>query len=320
MATNFRYFSQVIKLSTFQTQTPKSYPMNTNKFLRPFVIALALLANSQFASGQTYQTWRYPDAATGNWHQANAWWNFPNGSTIVFGQQQWNNNHYTSQTNNIGGSEFSTWQWVFQGGASSAHTFGGDAVRFFDNGGANPMIQNESGATHVINNNISGDGDGADPFAININSTGGLTFGGSVNNQGATIEVGGTTANAATVTFQGDVTGSGGMYVNNGNLTVLFDGTSTQTGQLTINAGTVRLGGSGDTFGGSSQAIRIGNSGSLDLNNVSTTVGSIGEQGVSDGGSVALGSATLTVAGNSYSTPQDGITGTGALIKSGSGT
>ena len=108
------------------------------------------------------------------------------------------------------------------------------------------------------------------------------------------------------------------MYVNNGNLTVLFDGTSTQTGQLTINAGTVRLGGSGDTFGSSSQAIRIGTGSVLDLNNVSTTVGSVGEEGSGDGGTITLGSATLTI-GGSASTLQGGISGTGGLTHSGSG-
>jgi autotransporter-associated beta strand protein len=109
------------------------------------------------------------------------------------------------------------------------------------------------------------------------------------------------------------------MFVNNANATVLFDAANTQSGQLTINAGTVRLGGTGDTFGANTQAIRVGTGASLDLNNVSTTVGSVGEEGSSDGGTISLGSAVLTV-GGSATTFQNSISGTGGITHSGSGT
>lgn len=238
---------------------------------------------------------------------------------MVFGQQEFDNNVQTSNILNNGGNTFSSWRWVFKAGGTSARTFTGDGIRFFDAGGADGGIYNESSATHVLNIAVNGDGDAADPFQIHLNSTGGLTFGSTVNNQGGNMEILGTAAGAKTVRFNGVVSGAGGMYVNNANATVLFDAANTISGQLTINAGTVRLNGAGDTFGASTQAIRIGGGASLDLNNVSTTIGSVGEEGSADSGTISLGSGTLTVSGGA-TTYQNNISGTGGLTHSGTGT
>jgi autotransporter-associated beta strand protein len=281
------------------------------------ITALIFVAAINSARAQTYQTWR-GENTQGNLFNSSAWWNFPNNSTMVFGQQEFDNNVQTTMTNNNGGSVFSTWRWVFKAGASSARTITGDGIRFFDFGGQDGGIHNESTATHVFNVAIEGDGTG-DPFQIQLNSTGGLTFGSTVNNQGTNIDILGTASGAKTVTFSGVVSGSGGMFVNNANATVLFDAANSQSGQLTINAGTVRLGGTGDTFGASAQAIRIGAGALLDLNNVSTTVGSVGEEGLADGGTISLGSAVLTI-GGSATTFQNSISGTGGITHSGSGT
>jgi autotransporter-associated beta strand protein len=270
------------------------------------------------ARAQTYQTWR-GENTQGNLLNASAWWNFPNNSTMVFGQQEFDNNVQTTMTNNNGGTVFSTWRWVFKGAASSARTITGNGLRFFDFGGQDGGIYNESSATHVFNVAIEGDG-AVDPFQIHLNSTGGLTFGSTVNNQGTGIDILGTASGAKTVTFSGIVSGSGGMYVNNANATVLFDAANTYTGQLTINAGTVRLNGFSDTFGGSSQDIRIGSGATLNLNGVSTTVGSVAEEGGSDSGSITLGGGTLTVTANSTNIYQSSISGTGGLTKQGSHT
>jgi autotransporter-associated beta strand protein len=270
------------------------------------------------AQAQTYQTWR-GENTQGNLLDANAWWNFPNNSTMVFGQQEFDNNVQTLMTNNNGGNVFGTWRWVFKGGATTARTITGDGLRFFDFGGQNPGIHNESSATHIFNVAVSGDGSADDPFEIRLNNTGGLTFGSTVNNEGQNIEILGTASGAKTVTFSGIVSGSGGMYVNNGNATVLFDAANDYSGQLTINAGTVKLNGIGDTFGASTQAIRIGSGASINLNGVNTTVGSVGEEGSSDGGSISLGAATLTISG-SATTFQNGISGSGGISHTGSGT
>ena len=270
------------------------------------------------AQAQTYQTWRGENTQA-NLFNSTAWWNFPNNSTMVYGQQEFDNNVQTSNVVNNGGNTFGTWRWVFKGGATSARTFTGDGIRFFDATGADGGIYNESSATHVLNIAVNGDGDSADPFQIHLNNAGGLTFASTVNNQGGNIEILGTAAGAKTVSFNGVVSGVGGMYVNNANATVLFDAANSISGQLTINAGTVRLNGAGDTFGASTQAIRIGSGASINLNNVSTTVGSVGEEGNEDSGTISLGSGTLTVSG-AATTYQNSISGTGGLTHSGTGT
>jgi len=276
-------------------------------FLTYFLIILSGVLMPKSAYAQTYQTWRGENTQS-NLLDANAWWNFPNNSTMVFGQQEFDNNIQTSNVLNNGGNTFSTWRWLFKAGASSARTFTGDGIRFFDAGTVDGGIYNESSATHIFNIAVNGDGDLADPFQIHLNSTGGLTFGSTVNNQGGNIEILGSASGAKTVRFNGVVSGSGGMYVNNANATVLFDAVNTISGQLTINAGTVRLNGAGDTFGASTQAIRIGGGASIDLNGVSTTVGSVGEEGTSDSGTINLGAGTLTISG-SATTFQNSISG-----------
>ena len=289
-------------------------------FAKVVLLVIAYLGSSSGLHAQTYQTWRGENegANNGNLLNGSAWWNFPNNSTMVFGQQEFDNNTRLVMTNNNGGSTFNTWRWLFKANASSARTITGDALRFNDFSGQDGGIYNESGATHIFNNAIEGDGAG-DPFQIHLNSTGGLTFGSTVNNQGTAIEILGSASGAKTVTFTGVVSGSGGMYVNNGNSTVLFDAANTQSGQLTINAGTVKLNNSGDTFGSSSQAIRVGSGATLDLNGVSTTAGSVGEEGAGDGGTISLGGGTLTISGSS-STSQNSISGSGGITHSGSGT
>ena len=277
-------------------------------FLTCFLVVFFGASIPKQAQAQTYQTWRGENTQA-NLFNSTAWWNFPNNRTMVYGQQEFDNNVQTSNVVNNGGNTFGTWRWVFKAGGTSARTFTGDGIRFFDATGADGGIYNESSATHVLNIAVNGDGDSADPFQIHLNNTGGLTFGSTVNNQGGNIEILGTASGAKTVSFNGVVSGAGGMYVNNANATVLFDAANTMSGQLTINAGTVRLNGAGDTFGASTQAIRIGGGASMDLNNVSTTVGSVGEEGSADSGTISLGSGTLTVSG-AATTYQNSISGT----------
>ena len=286
-----------------------------NAFLVAIMASCFVAAISE-GRAQTVQSWR-GENTQGNLLNSTAWWQgFEN--TMVFGQQEFDNNTQTTMTNNNGGNVFDTYRWLFRSGASAPRTITGDGLQFNDFSGNDGGIYNESGATHVFNVAIEGDGAG-DPFQIHLNSTGGLTFGNTVNNQGTVIDILGTAAGAKTVTFSGIVSGTAGMFVNNANATVLFDAANTQSGQLTINAGTVRLGSTDDTFGASTQAIRIGTGASLDLNNFSTIVGSVGEEGTGDGGTISLGSATLTV-GGSATTFQNSISGTGGITHTGSGT
>ena len=102
------------------------------------VALLALMMLPMGVMGQTFQTWR-TEASNNIWQTDGNWWNFPNGSPIVFGQQEWDNNHFTSQTSN---ADVSTWRFLFKSGASSVHTFSGNRVRFFDFSTQDPMIFN----------------------------------------------------------------------------------------------------------------------------------------------------------------------------------
>ncbi len=275
------------------------------------------------AKSQTIYDWG-DSAPDGNWTQgaggARWWsgglWNAPDAGNVL----RFNNNHRTTMQNNVSGT-YNIHGLIFGSSATTARTIGGNAIRLFDSGGTDPYIENSSSATHSINIAVSADGDSGDPLKINFNSTGGLTFGSTVNNQGSTVEIAGSNTGNKTLLFSGIVSGSGGMYINNSGVTVDFDAANTQTGQLTINAGTARLVGSSDTFGSSSQDIRIGSGAALNLNGVSAIVGSVSEEGFNDGGTIALGGGTLTVAGsNKGAMNQNSISGTGNLEFSGTGT
>ena len=142
--------------------------------------------------------------------------------------------------NNIAGT-YSLPGIIFGSSGTSVRTIGGNTIRFFDNAGTDPYISNDSSATHVFNLNIEGDGDAADPLLININSSGGLTFNGTINNQGSTINVQGSTGSSATVTMNGVISGGGGLYKANANTTLVLAGNNTYTGQTTIDGGTISI-------------------------------------------------------------------------------
>ena len=130
---------------------------------------------------------------------------------------------------------------IFGSSGTSVRTISGNTLRLFDNGGIDPYIENASSATHVLNLNIEGDGDAADPLIIRINSSGGLTFGGTINNQGSTVNVEGTTSSSATVTMNGVISGSGGLYKANANTTLVLAGNNLYSGQTTIDGGTISI-------------------------------------------------------------------------------
>ncbi|HMO34390.1 MAG TPA: autotransporter-associated beta strand repeat-containing protein, partial [Lacibacter sp.] len=158
---------------------------------------------------------------------------------------------------------------------------------------------------------------------------------------------GGTTINAGTLAIgAGSTTGSlpSGNVTNNGNLTfdrsdnisvsnvisgsgslsklgagtLTLTGTNTYSGQTNITAGTIQLSGTGTV--GTNSDVRISSGASLNLNGVNTTVRSISETGTGNGGTVALGSATLTISGIAGSFFQNSISGAGSLVKNGAGT
>ncbi|NCW26296.1 MAG: hypothetical protein EBV84_13150, partial [Betaproteobacteria bacterium] len=100
---------------------------------------------------------------------------------------------------------------------------------------------------------------------------------------------------------------------------MLLSGTNIYKGTTTLSGGTLRAG-STSAFGINS-AVTISNAAgvTLDLNNLSQTIGSLAGGGTA-GGEVKLGTATLTFGGLGGNLTYAGtITGTGDLIKNGSG-
>jgi fibronectin-binding autotransporter adhesin len=120
-----------------------------------------------------------------------------------------------------------------------------------------------------------------------------------------------------------DVTGYAGMNLaKSGAGTMVLSGASTYVGATAINGGTLQLAGGNNRLP-TGTAVTLGNVAGavLDLNGLSQTIGSLSGGG-GTGGTVALGSGTLTV-GNAASTTYSGtITGTAAsgLVKQGAGT
>lgn len=268
--------------------------------------------------GQTTFSWR-GEATNGNWNDVNNWWNGSGNSTAGFGILFFDNGNQLTMNNNFS-TTFNTHALRFNN--NSVRTIGGNAVRLFDNGGAFPYIQNNSTGTHILNFNLEGDGDAAQPILIQINNTGGFTFGGTINNRGSDINIGGTRSISGTnVTINGVISGSGGLFKTNSNIVAVFNAPNTFTGLTTIEAGTLRLGQTGASFGGVTSAVQIGANGVLDLNGFNTTVRYISERGTGDAGILTLGSGTLTIADDGSTTRfQSSINGTGNIIYNSSST
>ena len=140
------------------------------------------------------------------------------------------------------------------------------------------------------------------------------------------IQVGGNNTTVGTVTLSGIITGgatAGLTKTLNGIL--IFSGLNTYTGSTTLTGGILKAGvataGANGAFGNSSAITLANTSGvALDITGFNNTIGSLAGGG-STGGNVTLGVATLTTGTNNTSTTYSGvISGTGSIIKTGSGT
>ena len=140
--------------------------------------------------------------------------------------------------------------------------------------------------------------------------------GGAVGTLATTQGSGGYGGYSTTLTLGYDSTG-----------TVLLSGINTYTGPTAVARGTLKAGvasvsGVGGAFGLNS-AVTLANATNtgLDLNGYNTTIGSLSGGGAV-GGNVALGSGTLTVGTDNTSPSAFGgvISGTGGLVKTGTGT
>ena len=190
---------------------------------------------------------------------------------------------------------------------------------------------------------LNGAGDNGTGALRNI--SGSNTVSGAVTLNSATTIA----SDAGTLTLSGVVAGAAAntlTKIGAGTVTMSGTGANTFTGNIAVNDGTLVLnktgvaanaGGSvtvGDSIGaansavvqlgGNSQlttgtAVAINSDGKLDVNGKTQTIASLAD-GATGGGTVALGTGTLTV-GNANSTTFSGaVAGTGTLVKTGTGT
>lgn len=155
--------------------------------------------------------------------------------------------------------------------------------------------------------------------ALNVN--GAVTLGASsnvaaANNMVLGVGAGLTVQGGNPLTLGGVISGSGSLALN-GSSTLSLTGADTYTGGTNILAGTLALGTGGSLL--STGAVTLAGTGTLDISaGGNQTIGSLA--GASASGTVNLGSSVLTL-GNASNTDYAGvITGTGSLIKNGTGT
>ncbi len=202
--------------------------------------------------GQSVFDW-YDTAPDGNWRRGadGARWTGGLWDEPGFGVLRFNNNHQLTMTNNVSGT-YSQHSIIFGSSNTSNRTISGNTVRFYDFSGTDPKIENQSSGSHTINFNIEGDG-ATDPLEMNPTS-GNLTFGGTVNNQGTDIFVFGNNGN--TITYNGVISGAGKFIIKQ-NSKAVFNATNTYTGNTELDAGELWIGTGGDIS--SSSSIYLGN-------------------------------------------------------------
>ena len=214
-------------------------------------------------------------------------------------------------------------------GAGSGGSGGGGAGTSVGNGTATSGTANTGGGgggTDGINGQSGAGGSGV-VYVRYLGSsagTGGTVSSGTGTAAGYTLHTFTTTGsstlslNALATTFSGTISGTGGKFISNASGgTITLTGSNTYSGGTTINYGTLATGNAAAL--GTGAVSLTNNSGALLQLNTALNVSSIAGGG-SSGGNIALGSYTLTT-GDSTSTSYGGvISGTGSVIKAGSGT
>jgi autotransporter-associated beta strand protein/T5SS/PEP-CTERM-associated repeat protein len=153
-------------------------------------------------------------------------------------------------------------------------------------------------------------------------ASGGLAFGGGTlqflsgftTNRAVTLNAGGGSfdTNGNNAVLGGAISGAGGLTkIGSGTLTLA--GPSSYSGATAVNAGTLQAGATNAFAPGS--AFTVASGATLDLNGFNQSIGSL-----AGAGNVTLGAGTLTTGGDNTSTTFSGaISGTGGLVKQGTG-
>ena len=185
-------------------------------------------------------------------------------------------------------------------------------------GGAGSAIVQLAGNNQIVDHAPS----------ITFNSDGRLDLNGYsetlnvISGSGGQIALGGGSlalgVSSGSSTFGGTITGAG-TFTKLGSGVVTLSGANTYTAATVIEAGILRAGAANAFSSGSAVSLANVSSAILDLNGFNQSIGSLSGGG-STGGNVTLGSASLTVGADNSNTAFGGvISGSGNLIKVGSG-
>lgn len=173
-----------------------------------------------------------------------------------------------------------------------------------------------SGSSALADNGSLSVSSGA-TLALSSNETiGNLSGAGSINLGSSSL----TTNQTADTTFSGNISGTGGLNLNqigSATYSTTLSGTNTYTGNtILLNYGWLKL--NGDASFSDNGAVRVnGNSVLTLLSN--QTIGSLASNNIN--ASIQIGSYNLSAGGDNTSTSVSGtVSGTGSLIKQGSGT
>jgi hypothetical protein len=181
-------------------------------------------------------------------------------------------------------------------------------------GGSSAITGNHTSATMTIQNNLTF---GTAAPTITTLSGGTLDITGTINNGGYAI----TNTCAGTLNVSGIISGTGG-FTKDAAGTLTLAGANTYSGSTNVNGGTLKAGVITSAFGLNS-AVTLANIAGvvLDITGYYNSIGSLTSGGAT-GGNVILGAATLNIGGNNTSPSAYAgvISGTGALIKLGTGT
>jgi autotransporter-associated beta strand protein len=246
----------------FDISLLKNLPVNV---VQIFVFSLI----SMSVMGQTTYDWQ-TTAPDGNWKQGIAsgprwnpgglWDNPPSTSSTIL---QINNNIQTAMNNNVAAG-YIVQKIIFGSSATTPRTIAGNPVQFYEFGATWPRIQND--ATNILHSlNF--------PLVASTNagfnmelaaSAGSLVFGGTITNNGRTIQVyGNNSAIDGTnryVNLSGVLSGSGALNISQFGVAKL-SAAHTYTGQTQIDNGElwIETGGSCNSTSG----VFVGNGGQL---------------------------------------------------------
>ncbi len=218
-------------------------------------------ASANVATRPTDATWD-GGGADNNWQTEANWDNnlypYAGANTAIL---RFSGSTKTSATNNYtAGTTFN--EVRFASGAAASFTLAGNAFVI------KSKIENDTGASysHTISNNITGASQ-----AFEINPVGGnLTLGGTVNNNGQTVNFYGNTAKTAFL--NGVVSGAGALTVKD-NTVVVLTNANTFSGGLNVWAGTVNLIGSTNAMG--LGTVNVGTNATLDLQYGAATLNTV---------------------------------------------